>query len=174
MQLNINKKLISTLIAGGIVLNASMLDTKAPTTEDTIATIVADNLNEMYKKNIVKDTDVDVYYNREANYAVYNYTTFEPLTVENLKMAGEKIYEDISQFIGAPDFDKLTLINEKTVYDIKTVPTYSDIEIDGETKKVMTGTKEEKFVSGYEQYYIDPACEEYFEEKYGYSKVKQR
>ncbi len=125
MKLNINsKKVVSTLIAGGIALNASMLDVKAPTTEDTITMIITDGL---------KDKIIDT-----------------------------------------PNTDKLTPVYIKPIYDFKTVPTYDDIEIDGETKKVMTGIKEEKFISGWENQYIDPTFEEYLEEKYHSSKVKQR
>ena len=76
MKLNINlKKVISLLIAGGITLNATMLDAKAPTTEDTIATIIADNLNEMHKRNIVKDDDIVILLNNDV----------KPIVMKSLK-----------------------------------------------------------------------------------------
>lgn len=173
MKLNINaKKIVSILIGGGIALNASMVEAKAPTIEDTIVMIITNNLNEIYKKNIIKNNDIDVYYDKEANYVGYANTSNQFLSVKDRKIADKNIYEDIHNFIGMPNYDKLTCVSRKPVYDFKSVPTYDYIEIDGKTKTVMTGTKEEKFISGWEEKYVDSACNEYFEEKYGYSKVK--
>lgn len=183
MKLNVNsKKIASLLVAGGITLSATTLDAKAPTTEDTITTIIVDNLNEMHKRNIVKDDDIDVYYNRDTNYVAYANCSNQILPSQKQMMVYKNIYEDIYNFIGTPNYDKLTLIKEKPIYAIKTNTTYTNVRIDDKTQKVVTEKKDEAFVYGYERYYIDPTCEEYFEEKYGvsfkenyiYQKTKKR
>lgn len=173
MKLNVNtKKIISILIGGGIALNASMIEAKAPTTKDVIINIIIDNLNKVYKKNIIKDTDIDVYYNGETNYVGYANISNQFLSLKDREIADKNIYDDIYDFIGMPNYDKLTCISKEPIY--RKVPTYDDILIDGENKTIMTGIKNEKIISGWKEKYIDPACEEYFEDKYGYSKIKQR
>lgn len=167
MKLNINtKKIASLLIAGGITLSATTLDAKAPTTEDIIATIIVDNLNEMHKKNIVKDDDIYVYYNRDANSVAYADCSNQILPSQKQMIADKNIYEDIFDFIGTPNYNKLTHAY-KPIYEVKDTPLYNELD---NTYSINT----EVFISGYEDVYFDSTVEEHFKEEYDYSKVKQR
>lgn len=167
MKLNINlKKVISLLIAGGITLNATMLDAKAPTTEDTITTIIVDNLNEMHKRNIVKDDDIDIYYNRDANSVAYANCSNQILPPQKQMIVDKNIYEEIYDFIGTPNYDKLTHAY-KPIYEVRDTPLYNELD---NTYSINT----EVFISGYEDVYFDSTVEEHFKEKYDYSKIKQR
>ncbi len=168
MKLNINaKKIISTLIAGGIVFNATTIEAKAPTYEDKIAMIIADIFNEVvYKKNVVNDDNVDVYFNKEANCVTYAIDVGPNLSEfltreERLQIVNQYIYEDVYRLIGAPNIDKISF-GYKPRYEVRH-------KIDNNNS-----IYEQTFVSDYEYMYFDPAAEEYFNEKYSASKVKQK
>lgn len=169
MKLNINaKKLASIFIAGGIVFNATTIEAKAPTAEDKIAIIIADNLNKMYKSDIINRDDVIVYFNRDANcvaYAVVG-TSSKFLTSERKQTADQYIYEDIHQLIGTPNIDELEH-GYKPIYEVRETHVYNEQD---DTYSINI----ENFVSGYEDVYFDSTAEEHLKEKCQSSKIKQR